>query len=139
MPTVTSSASITGRRGRRVRSALVVAQVAVCFALLTGAGLFVLSLRNLQAIEPGFDAVFVDADKEPMARYFDWSMALLRQGGLLLCDNAFFHGAVVDPADRTPATDGVRAFNRLAASDPRLVATAVPIRDGLVVGVKISG
>jgi len=31
----------------------------------------------------------------------------------------------------------VRAFNRLAANDPRLVATIVPVRDGLVVGVKV--
>jgi predicted O-methyltransferase YrrM len=92
----------------------------------------------LPALEPGFDAVFVDADKEPLAQYFDWSMKLLRTGGLLLCDNAFFHGAVVDPADHSSAVEGVRAFNRLAASDPRLVATAVPIRDGLVVGVKVA-
>jgi len=86
----------------------------------------------------GFDAVFVDADKEPLARYFEWSMRLLRTGGLLLCDNAFFHGAVVDPADRSPETEGVRAFNRLAATDPRLVSAVVPIRDGLVVAVKVA-
>ncbi|HEX9703673.1 MAG TPA: O-methyltransferase [Gemmatimonadales bacterium] len=96
------------------------------------------ALDVLPTLEPGFDAVFVDADKEPLAQYFDWSMKLLRQGGLLLCDNAFFHGSVVDPADHAPGTEGVRAFNRLAASDPRLVATVIPIRDGLVVGVKIS-
>lgn len=96
------------------------------------------ALDVLPTLKPGFDAVFVDADKEPLARYFDWSMKLLRQGGLLLCDNAFFHGTVVDPADNSPGTEGVRAFNRLAASDPRLVATVVPVRDGLVLGVKIA-
>ena len=96
------------------------------------------ALDVLPGLDPGFDAVFVDADKEPMARYFDWSMRLLRTGGLLLCDNAFFHGSVGDEADHSPQAEGVRAFNRLAASDPRLTATVVPIRDGLVVGVKVA-
>jgi predicted O-methyltransferase YrrM len=95
------------------------------------------ALDVLPALAPGFDAVFVDADKEPLAQYYDWSMKLLRVGGLLLCDNAFFHGTVVDETDRSLQTAGVRAFNRLAAADPRLVAAVVPIRDGLVVGVKV--
>jgi predicted O-methyltransferase YrrM len=95
------------------------------------------ALDVLPTLSPGFDAVFVDADKEPLPQYFEWSMRLLRRGGLLLCDNAFFHGAAVDERDRSPAAEGVRAFNRLAAEDPRLVATVVPVRDGLVVGVKV--
>lgn len=94
------------------------------------------ALDVLPTLHPGFDAVFVDADKEPLPKYFDWGMKLLRRGGLLLCDNAFFHGAAVDPADRSPDALGVRAFNELAARDPRLVATIIPVRDGLVVGVK---
>jgi predicted O-methyltransferase YrrM len=94
------------------------------------------ALDVLPTLDPGFDAVFLDADKEPLAEYFEWSMRLLRPGGLLLCDNAFFHGAVADPSDRSPAVEGVRAFNRLAVSDPRLVAGIVPVRDGVVVGVR---
>lgn len=96
------------------------------------------ALDVLPTLPAGFDAVFVDADKEPLAEYFEWSVRLLRPGGLLLCDNAFFHGAVVDQRDRSPQVEGVRAFNRLAATDPRVVATAVPVRDGLVIGVKVA-
>lgn len=94
------------------------------------------ALDVLPTLHPGFDAVFIDADKEPLPTYFEWGMKLLRRGGLLLCDNAFFHGAAVDPTDRSPDALGVRAFNELAARDPRLVATIIPVRDGLVVGVK---
>jgi len=96
-------------------------------------------LEVLPTLTPGFDAVFVDADKEPLARYFDWSVRLLRPGGLLLCDNAFLHGAVVDQTDRTAPAEGVRAYNRLAATDPRVVSAVSPIRDGLVVSVKVAG
>ena len=95
------------------------------------------ALEVLPTLPPGFDAVFIDADKAPLPTYFDWGMRLLRKGGLLLCDNAFFHGAAVDPSDRSGPALGVRKFNELAAHDPRLVATIIPVRDGLVVGLKM--
>jgi caffeoyl-CoA O-methyltransferase len=120
------------RHARIARQAFAEAGLETRVRLIEGAALDV-----LPTLKPGFDAVFVDADKEPLAQYFDWSMRLLRRGGLLLCDNAFFHGAAVDDQDRSPGAQGVRAFNRLAANDPRLVATVVPVRDGLVVGVKV--
>ena len=92
----------------------------------------------LNTLAPGFDAVFVDADKEPLPLYFEESVRLLRSGGLLLCDNAFFHGAVIDESDHTGAAVGVRTFNRLAATDPRVVAAVAPIRDGVLIGVKVA-
>ena len=44
----------TGRRFS-LRSAFIVTQVALCLLALTGAGLFLVSLRNAQNIDPGFD------------------------------------------------------------------------------------
>ncbi len=97
------------------------------------------ALDVLPTLKPGYDAVFVDADKPPLEEYFRHAMRLLRRGGLLLCDNAFFNGRVTDASDREPDIEGVRAFNRLAATDPRLVSAVIPVRDGLVVGVKVGG
>jgi predicted O-methyltransferase YrrM len=95
--------------------------------------------RELMAdLAPGFDAVFVDADKEPMAHYYHESMRLLRVGGVLLGDNATYHDRVADPEDDAPDVRGVREFNRLASTDRRLAATIVPIRDGLLVGIKLA-
>ncbi|HUL50513.1 MAG TPA: O-methyltransferase [Gemmatimonadales bacterium] len=95
------------------------------------------ALEVLRTLDAGFDAVFVDADKEPLAQYFEHAVRLVRTGGLVLLDNAFRHGSVIDPSDRTPDTEGIRTFNRLSARDPRLSATIVPIRDGLLVAVKV--
>lgn len=44
-----------GRRARRVRQVLVVAQVGLAFVLLTGAGLILASFRQLLRVDPGFD------------------------------------------------------------------------------------
>lgn len=96
------------------------------------------ALEVLPRLEPGYDAVFVDADKEPLERYYHASLRVLRQGGLLLCDNAFISGRVVDRFDHAADVEGVRAFNRLAASDPRLAATVLAVRDGLLVAVKMA-
>jgi predicted O-methyltransferase YrrM len=96
------------------------------------------ALDVLPILQPGFDAIFVDADKEPLERYYRHAMRLLRRGGLLLCDNAFFNGRVTDPRDTAADVEGVRAFNRLAAGDARLASAVIPVRDGLVVGVKVA-
>ena len=45
-----------GRTSGRLRSALVVAQVAVCLVLLVGAALFLRSFIAAQSLSPGFDA-----------------------------------------------------------------------------------
>lgn len=94
------------------------------------------ALEILPRLDPGYDAVFVDADKEPLEQYYHASLRLLRPGGLLLCDNAFISGRVIDRSDRAADVKGVRAFNRLAATDGRVAATILPVRDGLLVGVK---
>jgi predicted permease len=44
-----------GRRARRVRQVLVVAQVGLAFVLLAGAGLILASFRQLLHVDPGFD------------------------------------------------------------------------------------
>ena len=48
--------SAVGGRGRRIRSALVVVEVALSLMLLVGASLLLRSFANLTAVDPGFDA-----------------------------------------------------------------------------------
>jgi len=82
-----------------------------------------------------FDAVFIDADKEPMPNYFEWALRLLRPGGLLIADNTLWGGRVFDDAEQDEKTTAVREFNRRMATDPRILSILVPTHDGVAIGV----
>ncbi len=92
----------------------------------------------LPTLRPPFDAIFIDADKGSLEAYLHQAMRLLRIGGLILCDNVCLDGRVVNAADRDTDVEGVRAFNRIASSDPRVFAAVIPVRDGLTFGIKVA-
>jgi predicted permease len=60
-----------GRRARRVRQVLVVAQVGLAFVLVAGAGLVLASFRQLLHVDPGFDVkgVVTAATSVPKSLY----------------------------------------------------------------------
>lgn len=80
-----------------------------------------------------FDVIFNDIDKAAYPASLPVIADKLRPGGLLLVDNLLWHGQVLDPADTSAATGGVRALTRLVTTDPQWVASIVPIRDGILV------
>jgi predicted O-methyltransferase YrrM len=83
-----------------------------------------------------FDVVFLDADKEGYVGYVQEALRLLRPGGLLLADNAFWSGRVLEEAE-DDATRGIQAFNEHLARESRLAGTVLPVGDGLAVAVKV--
>ncbi|NIR44721.1 MAG: O-methyltransferase [Gemmatimonadetes bacterium] len=87
------------------------------------------------ANEGPFDAIFIDADKKSYPVYLDWALANLREGGLVIGDNAFKGGAVLDTNTDDPGTRGIQEFNRRLAGDPRLTSVIVPTRDGVAIAV----
>jgi predicted O-methyltransferase YrrM len=82
-----------------------------------------------------FDAIFLDADKEPLPTYFEWALRLVRPGGLVIADNALWGGRVYDGDETDDRTRGVREFNRRMATDPRVLSIIVPTHDGVAVAV----
>jgi predicted O-methyltransferase YrrM len=79
-----------------------------------------------------FDFAFIDADKSAYDRYYELSLELLRPGGLLLFDNALWHGAVADSSRNDADTVAIRQLNAKAVADERVSAALVPVGDGLL-------
>lgn len=82
-----------------------------------------------------FDAMFLDADKEPLPTYFEWALRLVRPGGLIIGDNALWGGRVYDQTENDAKTRAVREFNRRMATDPRVLGIIVPTHDGVAVAI----
>lgn len=82
------------------------------------------------------DAAFLDADKKNYGVYLEHSLRIVRPGGLILVDNAFAFGQLLDPEPRDGEVGAVRAFNEHMASVEGVDAVIVPIGDGLWVGVR---
>ncbi len=72
-----------------------------------------------------FDLIFIDADKENNAPYFDWALKMSRRGGVIIVDNVVRDGAVADAASTDPMIQGIRRLNERIASEPRVSATAI--------------
>jgi predicted O-methyltransferase YrrM len=92
---------------------------------------------TLATLAGPFDAIFLDADKASLPYYLNESMRLLRVGGALLCDNTFMEGRVADPAVDDADVRGMRAFNAAVAADRRLASAVIPVRDGLLLAVRV--
>jgi caffeoyl-CoA O-methyltransferase len=96
--------------------------------VLEGAALDVLPL--LVRFGP-FDAVFIDADKGSYDKYGRWAAAHVRPGGLLLADNAFFFGRLLEDSAEAAAMRRFHEESRIAFD-----TVCVPTPDGLLLGIR---
>lgn len=81
--------------------------------------------------EAPFDLIFIDADKQPYAEYFEWALKLSRPGTLIIADNVIRDGKILDPNSNDEMVQGVQRFNNLLAKTTNVTATILQ-----TVGVK---
>ncbi len=88
------------------------------------------ALDILESLPDGqTDLVFIDADKRDYIAYYEESMRILRNGGLILADNALWYGRVFNPQDDD--SRAVAAFNERVNADGRAEKLFLTIRDGI--------
>ncbi|HUJ29356.1 MAG TPA: O-methyltransferase [Myxococcales bacterium] len=92
-------------------------------------------LAEIEAEAP-FDLVFIDADKVSYPAYLAWAAEHLREGGMLLADNAFAFGELHVPGG-DEGREALRRFSRELAQGGRFRATMIPTAEGLAMGVKV--
>lgn len=94
------------------------------------------ALEIIPSLKMDFDLVFIDADKENYAPYYDLVINRVPLGGYILADNVLWSGKVLDEkADKD--TKAIREFNRKVQEDSRVENVLLPVRDGILIMRKV--
>jgi caffeoyl-CoA O-methyltransferase len=100
------------------------------------------AVTNLNAVEGEFDVVYNDIDKTGYPDAWRAVRERIRVGGLYLCDNVLWSGAVADPGGDhgrdSETTNAILEHNRMIAEDERYLSTIVPTRDGVFVALRLT-
>ena len=80
-----------------------------------------------------FDMIFIDADKMNYKQYYEKSLGLINQGGLIIIDNVLWHGEVADEKKNDKFTLNIRKFNEFVSNDKRVEQVIIPLGDGMTV------
>ena len=86
----------------------------------------------IPSLNTTFDLVFIDADKQNYAHYFDLVIEKMTRGGIILSDNVLWSGKVVEEVKHNDKhTQALMAYNQKIKDDPRVETVLLPIRDGI--------
>lgn len=78
-----------------------------------------------------FDFIFIDADKKNYDTYYELSLELLSDKGVIAVDNVLQGGRVAEEAHQDETTKVIRQFNKKIYADDRVDIAMIPIADGL--------
>jgi predicted O-methyltransferase YrrM len=82
-----------------------------------------------------YDLVFIDADKENYSNYYDLVIEKVRPGGIIIADNVFWSGKVLDDK-KDEETQALYDYSKMVMADKRVENVLLPIRDGLMIARK---
>lgn len=88
-------------------------------------------LPRLVGQRAAFDFIFIDADKQSIPQYFEWSLQLSRPGSVIIVDNVVRDGKVIEENADDAASAGVRKFVEMVSENSAMSATAIQM-----VGIK---
>jgi predicted O-methyltransferase YrrM len=80
--------------------------------------------ESVKRLDPGFDILFIDAEKEDYPAHFAAAFPLLRAGGVLIADNMISH----DLSD----------FQQMLRSRSDIQTSTVPIGQGIEIALKLA-
>ncbi len=89
------------------------------------------ALETIERLEGEFDFVFIDADKTNYRNYYEALLPRLAPGALMAIDNTLWSGRVLEESDDSDDTRAIRELNDHIASDSRVVAVQLTVRDGV--------
>ncbi|MEX0722921.1 MAG: class I SAM-dependent methyltransferase [Gracilimonas sp.] len=78
-----------------------------------------------------FDLVYLDGDKISYPFYFEQYVNKLKEGGLMVIDNALWNGTVLEPEDQK--AEALHRFNKQVADDDRVEQVLLAVSDGVTI------
>ena len=98
-------------------------------------------LKDLSLKGFGFDLIFMDAAKGQYLNFFEDTLKLLNEGGILVSDNVLQEGDIIQSrfaVTRRNRTihSRMREYLYVLTHDDRLETTILPVGDGVTVSVK---
>ena len=81
-----------------------------------------------------FDLIFIDADKKNYIEYYNRSIQIIKDGGIIVLDNMLWSGNVINPKDLESKT--LSKLGNIIKNDNRVFNVLLPIRDGLMICIK---
>lgn len=91
--------------------------------------LFGMALDTIPTIEGKLDMVFIDADKKKYQDYLEMTLPMVRQGGLIIIDDALWKGKVLDPQD--DRAQAIADLNQHICQRTDVENVLLPVRHGL--------
>jgi len=95
------------------------------------------TLKNLLNEKKKFDLIFIDADKGNYKKYYDLSLNLISESGLIIIDNVLWKGEVIKNkyVSETPSKQlwSIIDFNKYVRDDNKVEKFILPIGDGLTI------
>lgn len=88
------------------------------------------AIESLKTITHPIDFCFIDADKLNYQIYYDLLLPKVKPGGLLVFDNALYHGEVLNPISKDAKI--IHALNKQVQADSRVEQVMLTVRDGVL-------
>jgi len=89
------------------------------------------ALDTVAELDGPFDLVFIDADKPNYVNYYEATLPLLADEGVMIVDNTLWSGRIADPSETDDSTEAIRALNDRVRDDPRVENVLLTVRDGM--------
>tara|TARA_B100001063_G_scaffold8373_1_gene6469 strand:- start:1966 stop:2655 length:690 start_codon:yes stop_codon:yes gene_type:complete len=96
------------------------------------------ALDIINGLNINFDLIFLDADKENYATYFQIISKILNKNGVLITDNVLWHGKVLNSKEsHDDVTKKIDQFNKALILNKKFQTFMLPVRDGLSIAIKL--
>ncbi len=89
------------------------------------------AIETIYSLHKTVDFVFIDADKENYKHYYEAVLPKVRRGGVIVIDNCFWSGKVLNPYLHDKETMAIAETNELVSRDERVENVLLSVRDGL--------